>query len=363
MDLSLHQQVVFAALMLGVALGMASVAFRFCTLGAVSDWRLLGDTTRLRSWALAAVVAALGLAVFETTGWIDLSGGSFPDYRRAPLPWGRALLGGALFGLGMSLASGCVLRNLTRTGSGDLRALCVLLVVGAVAWWMHWGDGYALAFAPWLGEWTFPAAWPTDAAALMTLAGVPEGESRRAAVLVLGGAAGLCVFRSAAFRTDREAQRAALVVGGVVFALWYVTGGRVGTTWQDWAAMEFDVPLHVAPQSATLVSPLADLIQVLFVQPAGVTVGMAVAAGSLLGAALYAAGRGHWRLRGFAGITDALWHLFGAVLMGVGGVLAMGCSLGQGVSGVSTLAFASLLATVAMVAGASAGLALRQRFD
>ncbi|HTY98450.1 MAG TPA: YeeE/YedE thiosulfate transporter family protein, partial [Rhodocyclaceae bacterium] len=128
MELNIHQQVLGTVFAVAAVMGAVVNRTNFCTMGAVSDWVNMGDSGRLRSWLLAIAVATGGLLLLEILGKAQLGEGTFPPYRTANFAWLRYLVGGALFGVGMTLGSGCGNKTLVRIGGGNLKSLVVLAI-------------------------------------------------------------------------------------------------------------------------------------------------------------------------------------------------------------------------------------------
>jgi hypothetical protein len=360
MEAAVHFEVLGAVFAVALIMGAVAAKTNFCTMGAVSDWVNMGETGRLRAWLLAMAVALTGMLVLEAGGIVHLSPETFPPYRTSNFAWPRYILGGLLFGAGMVLASGCGYRTLVRIGGGNLKSVVVLMVAGMAAYLMVWTDVYMQAFG-----WLTPAT--IDLARLgikeQTLSGIVGGLAETgggpALHLVLGGlvVAGLIAFVFAArdFRRDRDNLIGGVTVGLAVVAGWFITAGPLGAAWKDWAALAEMPPSRVAAQSFTFVSPMADLAH--YLKAPGnvwlINFGIAALVGVVAGSFLYAILSRRFRLEWFASVQDVGNHVFGGVLMGIGGVLAMGCTIGQGVTGLSTLALGSFLATVSFVAGAA----------
>lgn len=350
--------VFIGVLLLAMVLGATASATRFCTMGGVSDWLNIGDTGRLLAWFMAIAVAIGGATLLEASGIVSLDA-TRPPYRAAEFVWPRYLLGGFLFGIGMVLASGCPTRNVLRVGSGSLKGLVVLLLVGISAWLMTRTDLYAIVFHSWLQHLSVNPGPLQDLGALLAAA---TGMDRAAARMWLGGLLVLAllipVLRSADFRSHRGNVIGGVVVGLCVTGAWYLTGGPWGRAWQDDALWLDQPPIGVGVQSYTFVNPLGETLT--FIGNGGslqlLTVGMVAVLGVLLGALAWNVLTGRFRWEWFTTREDFLRHAAGAVLMGVGGVLALGCSVGQGITGVSTLALGSWLALAAMIIGAATAL-------
>lgn len=350
--------VFIGVLLLAMVLGATASATRFCTMGGVSDWLNIGDTGRLLAWFMAIAVAIGGATLLEASGIVSLDA-TRPPYRATEFAWPRYLLGGFLFGIGMVLASGCPTRNVLRVGSGSLKGLVVLLLVGISAWLMTRTDLYAIVFHSWLQHLSVNPGPLQDLGALLAAA---TGMDRAAARMWLGGLLVLAllipVLRSADFRSHRGNVIGGVVVGLCVTGAWYLTGGPWGRAWQDDALWLDQPPIGVGVQSYTFVNPLGETLT--FIGNGGslqlLTVGMVAVLGVLLGALAWNVLTGRFRWEWFTTREDFLRHAAGAVLMGVGGVLALGCSVGQGITGVSTLALGSWLALAAMIIGAATAL-------
>src|SRR5688572_25912665 len=154
MDLSIHVQLLGAVFAVAVTLGAVTSKTNFCAMGAVSDWVNIGDTGRMRAWVFSMAVALAGVVALEAAGTINLSGETFPPYRTANFGWLRYLLGGLMFGIGMTLASGCGNRTLVRIGGGNLKSLVVLAVFATSAYLMLWTPLFETAFRPWVAATT-----------------------------------------------------------------------------------------------------------------------------------------------------------------------------------------------------------------
>lgn len=328
-----------------VGLGALLAATRYCTLGAVSDLLLLGDTHRLRMWAAAAGTALLGTAVLEAFAGLDLATTMIP-YASAHFAWMRFIAGGLLFGLGMHLASGCASRLLLRLGGGSLQAATALATAALVAAWLIDGGAYRRHIAPLLEGSAFEFDGPSRLATLM-----PDTPGHVGAVLFAAGIGGVLLMLArggAASRLSRAQWAAGLGLGAAVVFGWWLTGGGPSRAWQEDMAFLPAVPRGVGTQSYTFIAPLADFLALLRGR-AGLTFGLCGTLGLVTGSLLWHSHRGRLRLERHRRPQDLVRSILGGALLGVGGVLALGCTVGQGITGVSTLALGSLLATAATV--------------
>lgn len=372
MEAAIHIQILGAVFIIAALLGAVAHKTGFCTMGAVSDWVNFGDTNRMRSWLLAIAIALAGVLALEALGYVDLAGGTFPPYRSANFAWPRYVLGGLMFGAGMTLASGCGFKTLVRVGGGSLKSLVVLAIASICAYLMLWTPLFERAFLPWIDAATIDLGklgagsqelGDVLGAALGRFAG--SDPTRLHFALGAGAALGLLafVFSARGFRASGDNLLGGTAVGLAVVAGWYLTGGAPGQSWKEYAAMATDVPIRVATQSYTFVAPLGDTAHYLMrpTQLTRINFGVMALAGVIAGSLAYAILTRRFRLERFADASDFANHACGAVLMGVGGVLAMGCTIGQAVSGISTLALGSILTFACTVAGAAATMKFQYR--
>ncbi|HWA14386.1 MAG TPA: YeeE/YedE family protein [Burkholderiales bacterium] len=338
-----------------LALVFGAVAQRtgFCTMGAVADIAAMRDWGRMRMWLLAMAVAIAGANVLDLAGLVDLSRSAYPGAR---WPWLAHLTGGFLFGVGMTLGSGCGSRSLVRLGGGNLKSLVVLVFLAIAAAMTLRG-----LLSP-LREWlSAPAVRFDQGQDLAWLLASPLGTGKRvvqpwiAAALVI--AIGAFVFRSREFRADTGRVAGAVLLGLTVVGGWYVTG-RLGFVAEDPETLqEAWLGTRTArPESLTFIGPAANTLELLLAwtdKSVRLTFGVAVFVGVLAGAFLHAVASRTFRWESFASAADLRSHVIGGLLMGFGGVTAMGCTIGQAVTGVSTLALGSFVVFGAIVAGAA----------
>jgi uncharacterized membrane protein YedE/YeeE len=362
MEFTVHHQVLAAVFVIAVIMGAVANKTHFCTMGAVSDWVNIGDTGRMRAWVFAMAVALLGVIALEAAGIINLTNETFPPYRSSNFAWPRYLAGGLLFGIGMVLASGCGNKTLVRVGSGNLKSLLVLLVGMAASYLMLWSPLFEKAFLPWLLPATINLAkygMPTQQAGDVIaglLGQAPSKTNNLAVALMFALGMLIIVLKSKDFRGSFDNMLGGAVVGLAIVAGWYLTGGPLGQSWKEYAEMATDIPSRVQVQSYTFVSPMGDTVRYLLdpLKMSLVNFGVVALAGVIAGSFFYAIITKNFRIEWFASVGDFVNHAIGGVLMGVGGVLSMGCTVGQAITGMSTLAIGSMLTFVAIVAGAAA---------
>lgn len=353
MEFTIHHQVLLIVFALAAVLGAIANKTNFCTMGAVSDWVNMGDTGRLRAWLLAGAVALLGVVILEISGKATIGNMTFPPYRTPNFAWLRYLLGGLMFGVGMTLASGCGNKTLVRIGGGNLKSLVVLIIAAACAYAMLWTNFYNDVFGKLIGATTIDLA--TRGFKSQTL-GDLTGIGNTVAGLIVALAVIVFAYFSREFRSNRDNQLAGIAIGLIVIAGWYVTGGAMGAEWKEFADFADTKPLRVETQSFTFISPMGDIARYVL-NPRDLSLinfGIVALLGVIFGSFVWAVISRGFRLEWFASGGDFANHAIGAVLMGIGGVLSMGCTVGQAITGVSTLAAGSILTFVAIVAGAAA---------
>ena len=327
----------------GMGFGATAQGSHFCTMGGISDMMLMGDTRRFRSWMLAVAVALLGTQALWGLGYVDLGAAI---YRTPNLGWFGGILGGLMFGFGMVQAGGCGAKLLVRLGGGNLKSLLVFLVVAVTAAMTLHGL-LAMARVGLEGATTVTLASSQGLDEMLAHGtGLAAEPLRWGLSVLIGGGLVLWCLKDKGFRGDRTHVSAGLVIGLLIPVGWFITG-HLG---QD----DFD-PIPVA--SFSFIAPIGDSLQYLMTYTgASINFGIASVGGVVFGAFLMALGTRSFRLEGFSGIQDMKATLAGAVLMGIGGVLALGCTIGQGMSGISTLALGAFIALFSIMGGATYGL-------
>lgn len=331
--------------LLAMVFGAVANRTGFCTMGAVSDLVNMGLTGRLGSWVLAMGIAIIGTQILELTGIADI-GSSI--YRVPALALGGYLIGGLMFGIGMTLGGGCGQRTLVRVGGGNLKSLVVFLVLGISAY-MTLRGLFGVARLGLIEPLTLDLGGrgleeQGLAAVVASLLGVEASALFRMFVALI--VAALLIFwalRQRALRENFDNLLAGVVVGLLIVASWFVTGS-IG-------ADDFD---PVPTESLTFIAPAGNSISYLMTYTgATINFGIAVVFGMILGSFLYAVASRTFSIETFTDRQDMINHLWGGLLMGVGGVLSLGCTIGQGVSGISTLAVGSFIAVFAIVVGSA----------
>ena len=359
----LTQLVLWVAFALSVVFGAIARRTHFCAMGAIADIVSMNDWKRARMWALAVATAVLGFNAMVAMGWIEAGNSIYAGPR---LLWLSVLVGGLMFGFGMVLASGCGARNLVRLGGGNLKSLVVLLVMattasatlrGLTAVWRV--DTVERVFVELPGGQDVPSL-------LSHVMGAATGMTTPMLAALVGGLVTLALLVWVLRRPEgrsRETWLGGFGIGAVIVGVWWVSG-CLGYLPEDPNTLE---PAFLATNShhmeaLSMAAPLAYAFEwVQFYSDASrtLTLGIVAMFGVVLGAFIVALAERSFRWEGFAGVEDLASHLMGATLMGVGGVVTMGCTVGQGLSGVSTLSIGSVIAVLGIGSGAWFGLRWR----
>jgi len=349
---ALTSQVLWAAFALALVFGAIAQRTHFCTMGALADIVNVGDWSRMRMWALAIGVAMLGFNAMVAAGWVDAAKTIYATPR---LTWLSAIVGGLMFGFGMVLASGCGSKTLVRIGGGSLKSLVVFVVLGVAAFATLKGITGVLRVAT-VDRVMVEVAGGQDLPSLVARA---SGLAKAHVALVLGALAGgalvTWVLVNAEGRTD-DVLLGGVGIGAVIVGMWWVSG-RLGFVAEDPNTLQeaFVATNSQRMESLSFVAPLAYSIDWLLFfsdKSKALTIGIVSTLGVVLGSAAVALATRSFRWEGFANAEDTANHLVGALLMGVGGITALGCTVGQGLSGVSTLEIGSFIALAAIIAGA-----------
>lgn len=370
-----HSSILWLAF--GIALIMGAVANKtnFCTMGAVSDLVNMGDSSRLRAWVLAMAVAMLGVTLFEAmnTFSVDVTR---PPYRGSNFAWLEYVLGGIMFGVGMTLGSGCGNKTLIRIGGGNLKSVVVFAIISVCAYFMinpFPGTDktlYSEVFYSWTSLASISITGKQDVGSLVSfVSGANLDTARLVMGLLIAAILFFIVFRSSDFRSNKDNIIGGSVIGLAVLAAWYVSGGFAtisadGDTysWIQYASddvwslvEEGKRPAGVAAQSFTFINPIGETLGYTLsgFNKSVITFGLMSLFGVIAGSFVWSLISKSLRFEWFVDFKDFLTHAIGAVLMGIGGVLSLGCTFGQGITGVSTLSIGSVLVFASIVFGSA----------
>jgi len=338
-------RVAMLSFLVGIFFGAVVNKTNFCTMGAVSDWVNMGNKGRLRAWFLAIGIATLVTQILQFKGIIDLSQAI---YLTPNFGWLGYLSGGFLFGVGMTLASGCVNRTLVRVGGGNLKSVVVLIIIGLTAYMTMRGLLALVRINVFEVTNINLAANDISDQGIGTIASSALGFANAelvhntVTVIVAGGLIAYAL-KGKELRKSFNNILAGVAIGLIIPAGWYITG-----------VVGFDDFEPLRLESYTFTGPIAEgLMYLMTFTGSTINFGIAAVFGMILGSFLYAILAGKFRLESFSDRGDMIRHMTGGVLMGFGGVLALGCTIGQGITGMTTLALGSLLALISIIFGSA----------
>ena len=322
----------------GIILGFAARWGRFCTLGAIEDVTFGVSSTRLRMWGLAIAVAIAGTYTLNAFQYIDVNE-SF--YISTPTTLLATAFGAVLFGLGMALVGTCGFGMLSRVGGGDLKSVVTFLVMGISAYATVGGLTAYIRVA----VFPTPDAPENSASFSQFISEISPLSVNQSAFIIAILIAVVALFRSSLLR-DRKKLFTAILVGATIVWGWYATGYL--------ALDDFDpYPL----ESFTFTAPLGETIMyAMTATGASLNFGIGATLGIITGAAVTSLIQGHFRWEACDDSRELRRQIFGGFLMGFGGVIALGCTIGQGLSAASLLAYSAPVSLLAMFAGAWIGL-------
>ncbi len=321
----------------GIALGLAARIGRFCTLGAIEDMLYGADDRRMRMWAIAIGISIIGVQIAMSMGGFDVSQTTYLDRIWNPL---ATIIGGLMFGYGMALSGNCGYGALARLGGGDLRSFVIVLVMGLSAYFVMSGP---LAQAR---VWLFPAETNASSAQGFTQLFDQFGIPPIVTGLAIGGAMLIWAFSKSDMRKSYSYSIWGVVVGLAIVSGW------IGTFWvasNGFGSEPIETHSFAAPIGDTIFYGMTASGNAL-----SFSVGSVI--GVIIGAALGSYSKGHFRWEACDDPRELRRQILGAAIMGPGAILAVGCSVGQGISAFSVLAFSAPLAFVAIFIGAAFGL-------
>ena len=331
--------------------GATAQRCNFCTMGAITDIVNFGEWRRMRMWLLAIAVAILGVNALWATGQVDLSKSYFVG---SNLLWLSHIVGGMLFGFGMTLGSGCGSRSLIRLGSGNLKSLVVVVFLALAAYMTLRGILGALRVNVFdVARITLPTT--QDIPSLLAMAGMSPTYARWIVSLIVVAALFVFIFKDREFRSTKEYIVGGIVVGAMIVGGWYISA-HIGYLAEDPNTLQeaYIATNSGRPESFSFVAPVAYLLELLVFwtdKSQIITFGIAGVVGIVLGATVMAMSTKTFRWESFSTTEDLANHIAGGIMMGFGGVMALGCTIGQGLTGISTLAIGSILTFLSIVAG------------
>lgn len=351
-----------SVLILATIFGFAAQRSQLCPVGGLREGLNGQGWHRISTYFIVIGVALLATSLIEFMEWVQLDD-TKPPYRSSQLAWGRYVIGGFVFGFGMVLASGCGMRNLVRLGQGSAKALIILIVMSITAYIMTRTSVYAEYFMPWLTPMTLDLSSIGNQKLSDVLFATDSNLVQLITSLTI---ATIIIFVS--LRSIKVKQpiywASALMIGLVVSAGYLLTGGSFGASLIEQSEF-MDAPLAgLGSQSFTFAAPMGDLVY--WMVEGGekhlVTFGVLAIFGMIIGSLIAALIFKQFSFAWFASLKDATLSLIGAIMVGIGAVTAMGCSIGHGVTGIATLAAGSFIALFAIGLGAWTGLWVERKW-
>lgn len=365
----------WSTFIISVLLGVIVNKTNFCTMGAVSDMVNIGDYGRFRAWLLAIAVAIIGVSLLEYLGMVNVTD-AFPPYRGSQLIFVENILGGILFGIGMTFASGCGNKTLIRIGGGNIKSIMVFIIIALIAYYMTTpfpnSDKtlYSVLFYDWISPMAISLEGNQDIGAL--LGGADNTQIMRLITgLVVATALLFYIFKAADFRSSKDNILAGVAIGIIILAAWFTSSNiainaddsnyTLTEYYSEWDMLADDDEGKPATgralnsQSFTFINPIGQTYG--YIKDGFnanlLTFGLISVFGVILGSFIWSLISRSFRIEWFFDIKDFVNHFFGAILMGFGGVLALGCTIGQGITGVSTLALGSIITLISIIFGSA----------
>lgn len=361
------QTLFFYAFVLSIGFGVVARKTAFCPLGGIADIMDNGNSGRFRMYLFAIGTAIFGATLLETLQIIDLDG-TRPPYRMSQFRWPAYIVGGMFFGIGMTLCRGCGMKNMINLGSGNLKAIVAILGMGLAAVLMLYVEGF---FSDYFLSWVLPmtpdlASAGLDHQDLGTLAasglGLDVSTARTVIGLLLATALILYALRSADFMARKNNLIGGLLIGSAIVAAFYISGGPLGEIAQEHSDFQEQPQNGMGIQSYTFIRPMGDMLYVasnplFYLVTFGLVAFLGVGSGSLIISLLQG-----FHIQWFKSPQEFLRYAIGGIMVGIGGILGMGCTLGQGLAGTSTLALGSFLNLASLIFGAWIGIKMQQNF-
>lgn len=321
----------------GVLLGLAARMGRFCTMGAIEDVLYGHDATRLRMWGVSIGLSVMGVFALVMYGALNLSAAPLLLQTWNPI---ASIIGGLMFGYGMALCGNCGYGALARLGGGDLRAFVIVLIMGVAGHLVLSGPLAPLRVS------LFSLGSSSEVHSIAPLLGSISGISTPLIGIAIGAV--ILIYSLA----DKDARGDYNQIFWATCVALAIILGWGGTYWVATHGFE-----AIGVQSHSFVDPVGDTIQYAM---SGSALTLKFGIGSVLGVALGAfigsLIKGHFRWEACEDPRELRRQIFGAAIMGIGAVIAMGCSVGQGISAFAVLSYSAPVTLAAIFAGAALGL-------
>ncbi len=354
---TIENSVIFGGFLIGFFFGGLSQSSRFCILGAISDYYLFQRTERLKLYLLVLVTAILGTQILIFNDFINASDSYF---LKRPQPFMSYIIGGLFFGFGMTLASGCTSRNLVKLGEGDLKALLVIITVGISSIATMKGIFSELRV-------NIPSIFHFNESKLdiISIIASLSTDNRliiRALLIIICTCIISFFFLRLIFMNtfNKRLFFFGVCLGLTVVGGWYLTG-VVGfiSEHPDSLEAEYLNTNSRTLESLSFVGPIGYLLDLLMNWSDNskfISFGITCVIGTIFGSWISAKKNDQILISSFCSAKDFLHHLLGGILMGTGGVVAIGCTVGHGLSGLSVLFIGSIIVCISIFIGSIVGL-------
>lgn len=353
---------------LSILFGALARKTDFCPLGGIADVVHSRNTGRLSMYFFAIAVAMFGVTIFEAIELFSADG-TRPPYRMSQFRWPAYLVGGLFFGIGMTLCRGCGMKSILNLGGGNLKTLVSITAMGSAAVAMLYADGF---FNDYFLSWVLPVTPNFEDYGIMqqdlgSISSVLFGADVATMRIIIGILTSFTilyfVFSSKDFMARKDNIIGGFSVGALIVVAFYISGGPIGELANE--ASDFsDMPQNgMGTQSYTFIRPMGDLLYIAanpewYVLTFGLVAFLGVGTGSVLISILTSRFQIVW----FSSFKEMLRYVIGGIMVGIGGILGMGCTLGQGIAGTSTLSLGSFLDLFALMLGAYIGIRMQKRF-
>lgn len=328
LELEIFETVNILGLILGTIFGMIAQKQQFCFSGSIKDYILTKSTKRASSVVMAMIVAVISTSLISSFFEIDLTE---TGYYRDNINYFIIIFGGILFGIGMMLADGCGNRQLIKFGQGDNNSLITIIFIGIFAYATTKGILYGV-LEPVINNET-----------LINISSYIQNVQMNIYV-VLAVLVALLLYLIKKVSRIRSLWDG-VVIGILISIAWYITG-VVG---------EESMERVIALTGITFVYPTAKTVELfMFYQVNELTFAISTVCGVLFGTFImsFINKKYSFGCTASQNINRTKYNMIGGALMGTGGVLSIGCTVGQGLTGLSTLAFASAVAIVSIMLSA-----------
>ena len=368
-DLSEEVVNLFAVIFLvSIFFGMIARKTDFCPLGGIADVVHSGNTGRLSMYFFAIAIAIFGLTLLEALELVNADN-TRPPYRMSQFNWPAYIVGGFLFGVGMTLCRGCGMKSILNLGGGNLKTIVSILGMGGAAVLMLYVEGF---FNDYFLSWVLPASvnfsdYDISYQDLGTLGnhllGLEVATMRLIVGLLLSLTLMYLVFRSHHFKARRDNWIGGFLIGALIVGAFYISGGPIGELANEASDFSDNPQYGMGTQSYTFIRPMGDLLYISanpewYILTFGLVAFLGVGAGSVIISILTRRFNIIW----FNSIGEAFRYAIGGVMVGIGGILGMGCTLGQGIAGTSTLSLGSFVDLFSLMLGAYLGIRMQKQF-